>query len=138
MIIFRIKLYLISVLYFFMSAEVYAQNVPEEFKNPLREFSVLPFWFLNDTLKNEELVRQIADFEKHGVYGFVLHPRMGLPKGLDWMSPELLQYKKVAVDEAAQRNMTVLLYDEGMYPSGSSLCKASSFWPHSRATLLRL
>ena len=120
MIIFRIKLYLIAVLYFFMSAEVYAQNVPEEFKNPPKEFSVLPFWFLNDTLKNEELIRQIADFEKHGVYGFVIHPRMGLPKGLDWMSPELLQYKKVAVDEAAQRNMTVLLYDEGMYPSGSS------------------
>ncbi|MEP7258562.1 MAG: hypothetical protein ABI687_09240, partial [Flavitalea sp.] len=53
-----------------------AQN---PFKDPPREFSVLPFWFWNDTLKDEELVRQIADFEAHGVYGFVMHPRMGLP-----------------------------------------------------------
>jgi hypothetical protein len=41
------------------------------FRDPPREFSVMPFWFWNDELKEEELVRQIADFEAHGVYGFL-------------------------------------------------------------------
>lgn len=97
-----------------------AADVFEEFKNPPREFSVLPFWFWNDDLKDDELVRQIADFEAHGVYGFVIHPRIGLPPEMGWMSPRLLHAMHVAIDEAARRKMYVVLYDEGMYPSGSA------------------
>jgi hypothetical protein len=51
-----------------------------QFLQPPREFSVLPFWFWNDELTEAELLRQIADFEDHGVYGFVIHPRVGLPR----------------------------------------------------------
>ncbi len=80
----------------------------------------MPFWFWNDELKADELVRQIADFERHGVYGFVIHPRIGLPHDLAWMSDRLLDFYDVAIEEAARRRMKVLLYDEGMYPSGSS------------------
>ncbi|MDX1285930.1 MAG: hypothetical protein R3182_12995, partial [Draconibacterium sp.] len=61
------------------TATLRAQNIQEEFIDPHREFSVMPFWFWNDTLIADELVRQIRDFEAHGVYGFVIHPRMGLP-----------------------------------------------------------
>jgi hypothetical protein len=91
-----------------------------EFKNPPREFSVMPFWFWNDELKDEELIRQIADFEAHGVFGFVIHPRIGLPKDTGWMSPKLLHSMSLAIEEAARRKMCVILYDEGMYPSGSA------------------
>ena len=63
---------------------------------------------------------QIADFEAHGVHGFVLHPRVGLPRDTGWMSDRLLGFMRVAIEEAARRRMTVFLYDEGMYPSGSS------------------
>ncbi|HUX56654.1 MAG TPA: glycosyl hydrolase [Bacteroidales bacterium] len=97
-----------------------AQDVPKEFVNPPREFSVMPFWFWNDTLKDEEIVRQIADFEEHGVYGFVIHPRIGLPDNVIWLSPEMIHAMNVAICEAARRKMYVILYDEGMYPSGSS------------------
>jgi hypothetical protein len=97
-----------------------AQDVPGEFINPPREFSVMPFWFWNDTLKDEEIVRQIADFEAHGVYGFVIHPRIGLPDNMKWLSSEMIHYMNVAISEAASRKMNVILYDEGMYPSGSS------------------
>ncbi len=96
------------------------QNIPKEFLNPPREFSVMPFWFWNDTLKDEEIVRQIADFEAHGVYGFVIHPRIGLPDNVKWLSPEMIHSMNVAISEAARRKMYVVLYDEGMYPSGSS------------------
>lgn len=91
-----------------------------QFRDPPREFSVMPFWFWNDDLKDEEIVRQIADFEAHGVYGFVIHPRVGLPKEIGWMSERMLHCVRLAVDEAARRRMYVILYDEGMYPSGSS------------------
>ena len=99
---------------------VAGQDIPKDFLNPPREFSVMPFWFWNDTLKDEEIVRQIAGFEAHGVYGFVIHPRIGLPENIGWLSPEMIHAMNVAIKEAASRNMYVILYDEGMYPSGSS------------------
>jgi len=80
----------------------------------------MPFWFWNDTLKDEEIIHQITDFEAHGVYGFVIHPRIGLPDNVKWLSPEMIHAMDVAISEASKRGMYVVLYDEGMYPSGSS------------------
>ncbi len=91
-----------------------------EFRDPPREFSVMPFWFWNDDLQDREIVRQIADFEAHGVYGFVIHPRVGLPRDIGWMSPRMIHAMNVALEEAKRRRMYVVLYDEGMYPSGSA------------------
>jgi hypothetical protein len=95
-------------------------RLPASWLDPPHEFSVMPFWFWNDALDDAEIVRQIADFEAHGVYGFVIHPRVGLPRDLGWMSDRLLHFYQIAIDEAHRRDMYVLLYDEGMYPSGSS------------------
>jgi hypothetical protein len=103
-----------------ISGSIKAQNIPKDFLNPPREFSVMPFWFWNDTLKDEEIVRQIADFDAHGVYGFVIHPRIGLPENVKWLSAEMIHSMDVAIREATRRKMYVVLYDEGMYPSGSS------------------
>jgi hypothetical protein len=97
-----------------------AQTLPKDFIDPPHEFSLMPFWFWNDTLKDDEIIRQIAGFEDHGVYGFVIHPRIGLPADMKWLSPEMIHAMGVAISEAAKRNMYVILYDEGMYPSGSS------------------
>ncbi len=97
-----------------------ADDVLDRFKDPPRELSVMPFWFWNDELKDEEIVRQIADFEAHGVYGFVIHPRIGLPRDIGWLSPRMIHAMHVAVNETVRRKMYVILYDEGMYPSGSS------------------
>lgn len=71
-------------------------------------------------MNEAEILRQIADFEAHGVYGFVIHPRVGLPREIGWMSQRMLHFMRTAVAEAARRDMRVVLYDEGMYPSGSS------------------
>lgn len=81
---------------------------------------MMPFWFWNDTLDEAELLRQIDSFERNGIGGFVLHPRVGLPRDTGWMSERLLHCMGVAIDDAARRGMTVILYDEGMYPSGAS------------------
>lgn len=91
----------------------------EEFLNAPREYTVIPFWFLNDELTEDELKRQIDDFEAHGVYGFIPHARMGLSDDIAFMSERWLHFTRVCVEHAAEKGMYVVLYDEGMYPSGS-------------------
>ena len=80
---------------------------------------MVPFWFWNDTITEAGIATQIDAFIDHGVHGFVLHPRIGLPTDLSWMSAPLLDLMEFAVDMACRRGMRVMLYDEGMYPSGS-------------------
>lgn len=91
-----------------------------ELTQPGPEFSQLPFWFWNDQLSNEEIGRQMAEFRRQGVYGFVIHARMGLPKEIAYMGPRWLEHVRFAVEEAARTGMRVCLYDEAMYPSGSA------------------
>ncbi len=93
---------------------------PQGWQEPSSEFSLVPFWFWNDALSAEEIVRQMDDFKAHGVDAFVIHPRVGLPRHLGWMSPPLLDMMRFAIEQARTRDMWVILYDEGMYPSGSS------------------
>lgn len=87
---------------------------------PSREFTPIPFWFLNGNLSHAEIRRQLNDFNTHGVSGVVLHPRIGLAKRIKYLSEEYFSYIRTAVKEAAALKMTVVLYDEGMYPSGSA------------------
>jgi hypothetical protein len=94
--------------------------IPAALSYPPAEYSLMPFWFWNDDLKADELLRQMDDFQQHGVDGFVIHPRLGLPRQLGWMSEGLLAFYRLVIEEARRRAMKVLLYDEGMYPSGSA------------------
>jgi hypothetical protein len=114
------QLCLSGLLALLLSPQAESQDVPKDFIDPPLEFSVMPFWFWNDTLKDEEIVRQIADFEAHDVYGFVIHPRIGLPDDVTWLGDKMIHAMNVAISEASRRKMYVVLYDEGMYPSGSS------------------
>ena len=97
-----------------------ATDFGSEWLKPPVKFSQAPFWFWNDRLSEEEIVRQLDDFRTHGVYGIVIHPRAGLPRSIGWMSDNMIHFMRVAIEQAAKREMWVVLYDEGMYPSGSS------------------
>ena len=102
----------------------YADNKPTQLPNgwlnPPREFSLCPFWFWNDNLSEKEIDRQLADFQAHEVYAFAIHPRAGLPRTIGWMSEHMIHFMCYTIEQAKKRNMWVILYDEGMYPSGSS------------------
>jgi len=89
-------------------------------EEPLREYSAYPFWFLNGDLNETEIVRQLEDFDAHGIHGVVLHPRMGVADRIEYLSDLFFDYIKVAVDTCKGLDMKVVLYDEGMYPSGSA------------------
>jgi len=91
-----------------------------KFMEPPGEFTPIPFWFWNDELKEDELIRQIHEFRAKEVEGFVLHPRIGIPESMPYLSDAFMDLVEAAVHEAANLNMAVILYDEGMYPSGAA------------------
>lgn len=92
------------------------ENLRQSFLYPSEEFTPIPFWFWNDQLTEEEIIRQIHNFYKKGVNGFVIHPRIGIPKEIEYLSDEFMKYVSIAVREAKNLQMKVILYDEAMYP----------------------
>lgn len=96
------------------------ENQRNEFINPLNEYTPIPFWFWNDALDKNEIVRQINDFSQKGVNAFVIHPRIGIPKEIEYLSDEFMDFVRSAIEEAEKLDMKVVLYDEAMYPSGSA------------------
>ncbi|MDQ0231858.1 glycosylhydrolase-like jelly roll fold domain-containing protein [Metabacillus malikii] len=96
------------------------QTLKQEFLNPRNEFTPIPFWFWNAALTHEEIRRQIHDFYNKGVNGFVIHPRIGIPEEIVYLSDQFMDFVETAVIEAEKLNMSVILYDEAMYPSGSA------------------
>ena len=73
-------------------------------ENPPEEFSPVPFWFFNDR----------PDEEK------ILHPRIGIPEDIPYLSDAYFQAVRFIVKSADSLGMKIVLYDEGMYPSGSA------------------
>lgn len=92
----------------------------EHFITPQDEYTAMPFWFWNGDLEENEIKRQIHDFKSKGVMGFVIHPRIGIPKKIEYLSDRFMELVRFAVEEAAALGMKVVLYDEAMYPSGSA------------------
>lgn len=88
-------------------------------KVPSKEYTPIPFWFWNDELTKEEILRQMQEMKDKGVDGFVIHPRKGLPRTIEYLSEKYFSFVRYAVDMAKEMDMKVVLYDEAMYPSGS-------------------
>ncbi|MHC4511932.1 MAG: hypothetical protein ACYTAO_23800 [Planctomycetota bacterium] len=82
------------------------QPLPAGWTAPPAEFSLCPFWFWNDALSEREIIRQIDDFQAHGVHGFLIHPRAGLPRSIGWMSQAMIDFMRVAIEEAARRDVS--------------------------------
>src|SRR4030043_1984380 len=98
--------------------------MPDELKasfyKPEDEFTPMPFWFWNDSIEESEISKQINDFKEKGVMGFIIHPRIGIPREIQYLSDRFMDLIRFAVKRASRNNMKVILYDEGMYPSGSA------------------
>lgn len=110
----------------------------DQVATPDPAFTQIPLWFWNDELDDDEIRRQMAEFRAHGVYGFMIHARMGLPKSIGFMSDRWLGHVRTAIEEAARTGMLVCLYDEFMYPSGSAHGEVARSNPEHAAQSLRM
>lgn len=96
------------------------EKLLQDILKPSEEFTPIPFWFFNDEPDEEKIKAQLQDYAEKGVHGFVLHPRIGVPKSVPYLSEAYFKAVRFIVKTAAQLHMKVVLYDEGMYPSGSA------------------
>ena len=96
------------------------EKLLQEILKPSEEFTPIPFWFFNDEPDEEKIKEQLQDYVEKGVHGFVLHPRIGVPESVPYLSEAYFKAVRFIVKTAAQLHMKVVLYDEGMYPSGSA------------------
>ena len=62
----------------------------EKIKHPSPQYSPLPFWFLNDRPDQGKIRAQLEDFVQKGVNGFILHPRIGIPREIPYLSDAFL------------------------------------------------
>ena len=88
--------------------------------DPPEEFTPVPFWFLNDRPDQEKIAEQLKDIKAKGVDAIVLHPRIGIPEDVPYLSDAWFQTVRFIVKCADALGMKIVLYDEGMYPSGSA------------------
>lgn len=88
--------------------------------NPPEEFSPVPFWFFNDSPDEEKIAEELKDIKAKGVDAIVLHPRIGIPENVPYLSDAYFQAVRFIVKCADTLGMKIVLYDEGMYPSGSA------------------
>lgn len=88
------------------------------FRYPTAEYRGAPFWSWNNTLNEEQLVRQITFFKRMGMGGFHIHARTGL--GTEYLGEEFLRLVRVCTQKAHEEGLLTWLYDEDRWPSGAA------------------
>ena len=88
----------------------------KEFKNPAATYRSMTFWSLNDSLRADEMRRQLALFKEGGFGGAFFHSRPGLLT--PYLSEEWFDMMKVGVDECRKLGLEAWFYDEDKWPSG--------------------
>ena len=76
----------------------------DAFREPNRDFGILPFWFLNGELDPQEMLYQLREFRDKGMPGIILHGRYGLET--DYIGETYLDRIHFAVEEAEKLGFT--------------------------------
>ncbi len=90
----------------------------ENFKNPPKEMGILPFWFWNGEMNEEEMEWQMKEYKAKGIPGFFIHGRFG--DKLGYLSEKWFDRVKFAVEKAKEIGIDVWVYDEMNWPSGTA------------------
>lgn len=93
-------------------------SIYEEYKNPPKEYSLVPFWFWNGTLEEDRLREQIRMMADKGVYGAFMHARAYLRT--PYLEDEWWDAVDACVDEGKKTGFKTWLYDEYAWPSGTA------------------
>jgi hypothetical protein len=115
----RILILLVLIFPFWVSGQ--PGELARNFKNPPPEYSLLPFWSWNGTLKPDKLTWQIDQMIDKGIYGAFLHARAGLDESeTPYFSDGFWNAVDTAVKYSAKKGFQTYLYDEDKWPSGSA------------------
>lgn len=90
----------------------------EHFKNPPRDYGILPFWFLNGELDPQEMLYQLREYQAKGMPGIILHGRYGLET--EYAGLVYLERIRYAIEEAGKLGLKTWIYDEMNWPSGTA------------------
>ncbi len=96
------------------------------------DYTLMPFWFWNDDLREDEIVRQLNEFKRQHVYAAMISPMVGLIQ--PYLSEKYFEMYKFALCEARKRGMRLWVYDEYCWPSGTAAGKLVDLFPEYRMT----
>ncbi len=96
-------------------------DLAKSFKQPPSEYSMIPFWSWNGTLKPEKLTWQIDQMQEKGISGAFLHARAGLDESkTPYFSDGFWKAVDTTIRYSAYKGFHTYLYDEDKWPSGSA------------------
>jgi hypothetical protein len=110
------------VLTWYSQAHLEEQDfLKENFKNPPKEYTMLPFWAWNGTLEPDKLIWQIDQMTDKSIYGAFMHARVGIDSGeTPYFSDGWWQAVEAVVKYGHKVGFFACLYDEDKWPSGSA------------------
>lgn len=91
-------------------------DLAEAFRDPPRQYSLMPYWFWNGRITESETRRQIGEMMRQGVYQAVVFPWDGMEP--EYLSEEYWRQLGAALDAARELGFTLNLADELNWPSG--------------------
>ncbi|MBQ4269876.1 MAG: hypothetical protein IJB97_09560, partial [Clostridia bacterium] len=92
------------------------EKLQKAFENISNEYRPIPFWSWNNAVEEEELVKQIAEMQKVGMGGFIIHARMGLT--IEYLGDKWFSCVAACLKKARELGLRVWIYDENGFPSG--------------------
>mgnify|MGYP002765718359 CR=1 FL=1 len=82
----------------------------------LLEYRSVPFWSWNNSLDENELVKQIEEMKAAGIGGFIMHARTGLKD--EYLGEKWFSCIGACLKKARELGMQAWVYDENGWPSG--------------------
>lgn len=108
----------------------------ENFKEPPKEMGILPFWFWNGEMNEEEMEWQLREYKDKGISGLFLHGRFG--EKIGYLSEKWMERTKFAVEKAKEIGIDIWIYDEMNWPSGTANRKVPKENPELRQKYLEM
>lgn len=99
-----------------MNTNPSVEKLKAAFAEDLTDYCSVPFWSWNNTLNEDELVRQIEDMKEAGMGGFIMHARIGLKD--EYMGEKWFSCIEACLKKARELGMNAWVYDENGWPSG--------------------
>ncbi|MFT5368141.1 MAG: hypothetical protein ACI8V2_003104 [Candidatus Latescibacterota bacterium] len=89
---------------------------PNTFVNPPAENRLLPIWYWNGVIEENEIVRQVQDMRDKGIGGFCLATGAGL--NIPHLSQVWFDRVRIAIETAEECGLHVWLHDEHLSQNG--------------------